>query len=559
MDTPTPDAPTETPDAPEAEVEVHTLSRKATSVQRKAAPDQGTPEPSSALDPFSEFYASGRVLEPPYSPDALIRYAESSNILPQCITALSRNIVGHGYTMQPTFDKASEEAQEILDLAAEEKQRAIRFFDGANLEMTFDELMDAVERDIETVGWCGLELQRTKAGALAGLTHIRGKDLRLGAREAESIEVTRWRLTTDGSEWVEEVGWIRPRCYVQRGRARQVWFKMPGDPRRISRASGRPIAGNDDSQEEARELLWLDGPYNPGSPYPLPRWAGVIPEVLGSHKQALTNVSYFDDGAIPPMIIAMSGGQFTKKALDRFAEQMEAIKGATGKHRVLLIEAMTKGSGMAADLQGFGSNQIPRLDVIDLRENMASDALFQGYDDNCRRKIRSACGVPPIAIGESDDYTRATAREATRVWDQNVLSPSRNKIADRIQRFIMSELRVLYWRFAFNGPPLTGAEEVAEVMTAAAEAGVGSPNVWARVINHYFGIEIPVEDDAWADLPFTLVRLAVQAGALSFEKADDDTITITPGAEADADAFVEEVERHVQRAISHRAVAPVAA
>jgi PBSX family phage portal protein len=512
-----------TQDAP-SEVDV------SVSLIRKAAPDQGTPAgPSSQIrnENIQAMAGAGTIESPPYDLDDLASWPENSTILPQCITALARNIEGHGWHFV-SHGWARENVDEaFLKRVDEERLRGERFFNGAFLDFPFTHGMERVRRDIESVGHSGLEYLRSMDGRLAGLAHVRGKTIYMAPRSDTPVEIRRRSLSADGSEWIEEIAWDYPRLYVQAWGNDKVWFKQPGDMRRVRASDGFVLDGlmsRDDwsDPELAHEMLWMFGQYNPNNIYSIPRWVGASPEITGSRVSSETNVTYFDDKAVPPMAVCVSGGKFTPDSKERIGQLWETLKGRDNFHKILLMEAVVAGGGAVKDLlQTSGSNAAPRIQFEKFADLQRGDAHFQAYDANNRNKVRSTCGVPPIVIGETTDYNRATAQVSAEVFDANITGPDRGMASDRINRFIMPELEVLFWKFAFKSQSLTSVEDITKVIEAGAKVGVGSPAFWSEVLERVLGVSIPATSGAWAQVPIALTTLGVQTGALVVELDGD--------------------------------------
>ena len=90
-----------------------------------------------------------------------------------------------------------------------------------------------------------------------------------------------------------------------------VYFKSFGDPRVISRSTGRVFsdiaalkaAKPDDGP--ATELLHF-AIHSPRSPYGVPRWVGTLLCVLGSRQMEEVNFLYFENKSVPPMALLLS-------------------------------------------------------------------------------------------------------------------------------------------------------------------------------------------------------------------------------------------------------------
>ena len=134
-----------------------------------------------------------------------------------------------------------------------------------------------------------------------------------------------------------------------------------------------------------------------------------------------------------------------------------------------------------------------------------------------------------LISGNSQEYTRATASAALEVAERSTFAPARAVVDDRVNRFLLPEIGVKWWRFASNGPNLFSAEDVAAAISSGVQAGVGSPNTYAKVLSRIFGVEVPQVDAPWANLPHTLVQAAVASGLLTVD-ADGSTVNVNQEA-----------------------------
>lgn len=524
------------------------------SEHRRRREEGADPAPSGQLpSKHRDAHSFGKgIVHPPHHPDVLAAWPEHSTILPQCIDALTRNIELHGHTFAPTFDAkvlkaptgegVADPDAEFRDKAIEERQRAAWFFEHASLEMSFGELRARTRRDMETVGWSGWEYIRDRRdGSLCGLEHAAGCTLRLGQVSEEPVELVRKILSPDGSEWIVQHAERFVRLYVQVRNGKRAWFKEPGDQRRINRTTGDVVGGEESPEdfsnpELARELLWFNRAYNPRSPYGLPRWIGAGVALAGSRSQELTNLAYFDNKSVPPLAVLVSG-LLSKASHQHIAEKVDELKGIKNFHKILILEAVGKAGETAKDLFAPGAVAAPRITIEKLTDAQQGDALFQEYDRRSRDKVRSACGLPPIAVGESQEYTRATAFVSAQVAEQGTYGPARRKMDDRINRFVMSELEILWWRFRSKGPKITNVEDVTKAIEAGVKAGAGSPNVYAEVLEELLGVDVPQIDQPWAQFPIGLVQAALQAGLITID-FQSGTMSVNEAARADFEAGV---------------------
>lgn len=160
------------------------------------------------------------------------------------------------------------------------------------------------------------------------------------------------------------------------------------------------------------------------------------------------NVLYFDNKAIPPMVITVSGGSLTASTVEKLKEVFEhEIKGVQNFHKVLILEAEPADIGEVAGEKAANV----RIEIKPLTEFIQQDALFMNYQEKNSKSIASSFRLPPIFLGRSEDYTRATAREAIKVGEEQVFQPERNDFDYAINRTLLSDMEINYWDFKTIG------------------------------------------------------------------------------------------------------------
>ncbi|GAG53007.1 unnamed protein product, partial [marine sediment metagenome] len=224
--------------------------------------------------------------------------------------------------------------------------------------------------------------------------------------------------------------------------------------------------------------------------------------------------------SVPPLAVMVSGGALTPESQKRVEEDWAEIQGVENWHKVLFLEAIPHAGGTAADLMAMGANITPKIELKSLTEAQHEDALFQNYKKTARDNVRSSCGVPPIVIGESEDYTRATAQVAMEVAEQFMFGPLRNEWDDQINRMLLPELELKYWKYRSGTPDLTNVEDVARAIEVGNKVGVGNPNIYSKVLERVLGVELPQNDAPWAQFPVDLVKIAMQSGLVTMDFDD---------------------------------------
>lgn len=468
-------------------------------------------------DPLVQLIASGQIVEPPFDLLTLSILPEYSSELNPCVEAMGVGIAAFGWQLKPRIDlkKASPKMQAE---AAAEKTKLINFFEYASLEDDYVTLRTQLVADTETIGAFYLEVIRDATGNVQGWEHVPAAHVRLGRQEEKMREVN-WpilELQVDGSVEVKTVKrFKRFRTFLQQRHIRRsdlssvvshrhTWFKEFGDERRIHNRTGKEItdaAAIADAQTQgflANELIFLRR-YVSRTPYGLPRFIGNLLSIFGDRAAEEINYVTFKNNNIPSMAVLVSNGQLTESTVKRIESFVESqIQGSDNMSKFLIIEA--EGIGEEGEDGGH-----MKLSIEPLTATQHKDAMFQAYSANNRDAIRRSFRLPPILVGRSDDYTRATAETSRKLADEQIFAPERNRWDKWINRRLFPEMGIRYWTFQSNSPNTTDNAELVKILATAEKTGGMTPRIARDTIADVLGRELPDFPEGFdPDLPFSL-------------------------------------------------------
>ena len=458
-----------------------------------------------STDPFDGYYGDG-IIEPPYNLDWLVRLPEHSNILGQCIEAMETNIDGFGFTLEPAFDFSDG------DKAAEaERKTLLHFFEFCNAELPYSQLRRRVRRDLEVLGNGYWEVIRDGKGDIVWLEHIEGHTMRLTQLDREYTNVTYMIRDDDSNELQEYPSRKRFRRYVQIRDGKRVYFKEFGDPRLIDARTGQ-VDNNADFP--ATEIIHFKQ-YCPYSPYGVPRWIGNWLAVEGSRQAEEVNYEYFENNTVPPMALLVSGTSLNDDVVSRIEDFInDEMKGRKSFNKMLIIEATTDNDSPVM------KSGIPTVRFQSLSDTQQKDSLFDNYDKTNREKIRSSFRLPPIFVGLTSDYTRATARESREVAEEQVFGPERADHDFVINRLLFPAMGVRYWKYKSLPPKVNDFEIMSSVLDTFSRCGLTlreAREEISRLLNHPLS-EVD-EKSNWLDLPLQVYLAKLQNGDVEIEKS----------------------------------------
>jgi PBSX family phage portal protein len=458
-----------------------------------------------STDPFDGYYGDG-IIEPPYNLDWLARLPEHSNILGQCIEAMETNIDGFGFTLEPAFD-----FPEGDEKAEAEHKTIMHFFEFCNFERPYSQLRRRVRRDLEVLGNGYWEVIRDGKGDIVWLEHIEGHTMRLTQLDREYTDVTYMILDDDSNELQEYPSRKRFRRFVQIRDGKKVYFKEFGDPRLIDSRTGQV-----DSSTEipATEIIHFKL-YCPYSSYGVPRWIGNWLAVEGSRQAEEVNYEYFENNTVPPMALLVAG-TLDDKVVERIEDFInDEMKGRKSFNKILIVEA----SPFGEELPGTASPKVS-LQFVPLSDAQQKDSLFDNYDKTNREKIRSSFRLPPIFVGLTSDYTRATARESREVAEEQVFGPERADHDFVINRLLFPAMGVRFWKYKSIPPKVNDFEVMSGVLDIFSRCGMTVKEVReeiSRLLNHPLS-EVDEKSD-WLNLPLQVYLAKQKNGEIELEKS----------------------------------------
>lgn len=468
-------------------------------------------------DPFREMYGD-QIIEPPYDMEALVQLPEYSNILPQCIEAMETNIDGFGFTLVPAEGVKPDKQGRYSPEVDAERRRVLNFFKYCHPEESFVSLRRKMRKDLETTGNGYWEIIRNGAGEICGIEHLESHTMRLTKLDPEPIEV-KYLIKNEKNEYEETPYMKRFRRYVQIRDNRKVYFKEFGDPRRMNAMTGEYLKDDEDASGVllATEVIHFKI-YSPSTPYGVPRWIGTALSVMGSRQAEEVNYEYFDNKAVPPLVLLVSGkvAKTSKKKIEDYIE--ENLKGRKGFHKILIIEAETTPNPAAPAGQKVG------LELKPLTEAQQKDQLFGDYDEKNQEKVRSSFRLPKFYVGQTKDFNRSTAEEAKRIAEEQVFGPERDEFDFIINRRLFPAMGIRFWEFKSLAATIDNALDMTKMLDVLAKSGL-TVGECRRVMEEILNKQLPDPAGAdWLDMPMAVYLAKLQAGLVGQPEGEEQSV-----------------------------------
>lgn len=505
--------------------------------------------------------SGGDIIEPPYNPLSLVNAFEKSNSLRQNVDSYATNIHGFGYRFVPVLDLDADDADDqvreailmerwyereaelieqegpefdadALDLEdipeptdeeISKRKKSLKarmrrelfklrtFFQLCGMDIPFTTLRIWKRQDKEITGTGYLEILRDQHDKPARLVYAPSYAMRICKEIKMPVTVKEW-FPVSPIKWEERYIQRRFRKFVMDNGGTKVYFKQYGDPRIISKMTGKVYKdmktfgtakkkGNIDADDgPATEILYFPV-HSSRSVYGIPRWIGALLSVLGSRQSEEVNFMYFENRSIPPLALLVSGGNLKKGQIGKIEKYIEDnMKGNKNFARILVIEA--QGVKNAAD----GKIGTPTMEFVPLINAQLQDALFQDYDERNIDKTGFAFRLPRLLRGDARDFNRSTADAAIRFGEQQVFGPERLEFDHVVNHTIVPSIGVHYYRFVSRNLQTSDPEAISKMLK---DTGEGlSANEEREILESVYGREFKPSSEWWSSIP----RRAIQQG-----------------------------------------------
>jgi len=352
-------------------------------------------------------YAMFDLVEPTYNMEYLSKIYEISPYNYAAINAKVANIVGLGYTFVET-KKANDaldniEDQKQLDRARKKlnklRQDLDAWLEETNEEETFTETLIKAYIDLEATGNGFIEIGRTVAGNIGYIGHIPAKTMRV-------------RRLRDG--------------FIQLLYGKAVFFRNFADLE-----TPNPIA---DGSDRPNEIIHLKK-YTPmNNYYGLPDIVSAQNATAGNEFAGKYNLDYFENKAVPRYIITVKGAKLSPESERKLLEFFQV--GLKGKnHRSLYVPLPADSPDSKVEF---------KMEPI---EAGTQESSFNVYRKSNRDEILLAHRVPINKIGVPEGISLASARDADKMFKEQVCRPAQDILEKKLNRIILEKTDAVVLKF----------------------------------------------------------------------------------------------------------------
>lgn len=502
------------------------------------------------LDESAFEFEATKFFEPmPYDLEFFAHLFEASDKLRPNVDAYAHNIDGFGHRFEATVDPSAENYEDVVTAAirieriseiedgpddgdpgssihpnAEDVKRRIQqiqiespielaraesWFMNACVESSFPALRRITRSDLEITGNAYWEILReeTTDGSLGKPVQVRHcppYNIRLRKLEdsdAQTVPVqVRQSPMTFDTKFQTKVF----RRFAYRKGTKTIWFKAFGDPRTVSKQTGKVYKDEKSlpsGEKPATELMHFKI-HSSRSCYGIPRWIGAVVDLIGSRQASEVNQSYFQNSSIPPLAIFVNGGQLSSESVTRLQSYFkDRLKGVKNYHDVLIVEALAATDSSTLDST---TQQTAEIKIQPLTEAQQNEGTFLDYDERNSDKAGAQFRMPRLLRGDIRDFNRATAEAALDFAESQVFAPEREEFDWWVNREILPQIGVKLWTFASNGPDTSNRSEMAEVVKTLTDAGALTPGEARFISERILNFDLQTIEDEWTRVPLPL-------------------------------------------------------
>ena len=379
-------------------------------------------------------YAMFDLIQPPYNLDYLSRIYEISPYNYAAINAKVANIVGLGFDFVET-SKAKDAIDSIddnkqLDRARRKidriKQELNQWLEDCNEEETFIETLIKVYTDLETTGNGFLEIGRTTNGKIGYIGHIPAKTMRV-------------RRLRDG--------------FIQLLYGKAVYFRNYGDMDTPS-----PITSQEDRPNEVIHFK----KYTPmNNYYGIPDIVAAQNAMTGNELSGKYNLDYFENKAVPRYLITIKGAKLSPESERKLLEFFQVgLKGSNHRSLYIPLPADSPDSKVEFKMEPVEANP--------------QESSFNNYRKANRDEILLAHRVPISKIGIPEGVNLSAARDADKMFKEQVCRPAQDILEKKLNR-IISEMTDAV-QIKFNELTLTDEDTMSKIDERYLRMKVITPN-----------------------------------------------------------------------------------
>ncbi|ANO57604.1 hypothetical protein [Vibrio phage vB_VhaS-a] len=389
---------------------------------------------------------AGTIIVPKFNPVLLASFAEESSSLAPCVAAMEVNIDGTGFDIVPTNEKdwKDNDGNETSYEDDKEYQSLLDLFEHPYPNENLITIRRKIRRDMEQTGSGALEVMLANDGTVLYLRYLDAKYLRLIEYDDSDFELFQNKIMRNGREINAPLKMRKRRYIYQKGKTTR-YLKELGAQRHLDAKTGQWAAQGSGVSlaNRASAVIHFKVDKDANDEYALPRWISKVRSMKGEIEAENLNLSYFENGGIPPVIIFLQNGKVADGSINSLNAALSGRAGA--KNKGVVVE--TESTGGSLDKESKVDIKVERFS-----SEQTKDIMFGGFLDRCGKDVKGAYRLPQLFLGKSEDYNYATAYASILVAEAQVFRPERDEFDDIINQRIVSGITN---KFMFKSRPLS--------------------------------------------------------------------------------------------------------
>jgi len=416
-----------------------------------------------AAENDKQFYTlSGRdAVPPPYSPELMMTYSQSDEVIHACVRAKAFDATQRGYSFDPSATARSEEITETSDEFKDEVKKLNDFLLTCNHKERFVDVLQRAAMDTESIGWGAIEVVRNAGGQVSKIDHI-------PASRIQPLKGMRGFKEISGEGGSEAYYQVFGDKYLSPDRVGPRGIHEPYDPRLDASAVPNFVdyqtgEKTSDIKRAANEVIWITKPHPATVYYGVTDTVAALQSVSANIHIRQFLLQFFEHNTIPRYVVIVKGAKLDdrlKKEIQNFFQTK--IKGRA--HKTMMLPIPKGGANVEVKFERLDSDP--------------KDGWFRNTQTENQHTTRIAHGVPAAVAGFNDNASLGSGKTLGQVelYKDRVVVPLQSKWAELVNRLTGLGLGIVYVQLKFNELDVRDRESLMRTNTAYLDRGVKSIN-----------------------------------------------------------------------------------
>jgi hypothetical protein len=150
-----------------------------------------------------------------------------------------------------------------------------------------------------------------------------------------------------------------------------------------------------------------------------------------------------------------------------------------------------------------------KIELRPLTNAQQNDALFGQYDERNHDKVGQSFRLPRLLRGDIRDFNRSTSDSALMFAEMQVFQPEREEFDFIINRKILSDMGIRFWRFRSNSPVTRDPAAMADIVRSLTNANILTPEEGRLLASDVFNREFKKINASWVKQPVSLTLAGI--------------------------------------------------